>query len=55
MADYSLDALAARNVLLYQEEQAQATGGYFDSNCRPIQPGGAARVTAPGIPEDKET
>ena len=26
MDDYSLDALAAHNVLLYLEEQAQATG-----------------------------
>ncbi|HAN35100.1 MAG TPA: DEAD/DEAH box helicase, partial [Acidimicrobiaceae bacterium] len=30
MADYSLDALAAHNVLLYLEEQAQATGAVPD-------------------------
>ena len=30
MADYSLDALAARNVLLYLDEQAQATGAIPD-------------------------
>jgi ATP-dependent Lhr-like helicase len=30
MADYSLDALAAHNVLLYLEEQAQATGSIPD-------------------------